>query len=75
MSCICLCIRQNKIIPTPYDRKRLAETEARCVDAEREIEARQSESADKDKMILALQEEVENLKELDKIKDVTSQLR
>ena len=70
---------ENKIIIFAHCllsiRRRLAESEARCEETEKRNEERRREMEEKDGEILALREEVENLKELDKIKDVTSQLR
>lgn len=50
------------------------EVEAKCTEADKEREIRIRDLDAKENEIAILKEEVENLKELDKIKDVTSQL-
>ncbi len=66
---------EHKFLLRFGNRKRLAESEAKVVGVEKEREDWMRDSGGKAKEIAALKEEVENLKELDKIKDVTSQLR
>ena len=53
----------------------MVEAEAKNAEVEKEKERRIRDLDDKQNEIAILKEEVENLKELDKIKDVTSQLR